>query len=530
MKVLRMVAAPAALAALLLPQVALAQKAGGTIKITHRDSPPSASIHEEATNSTVIPFMSVFNNLVLYDQGKPQNSLDTIVPDLAESWSWNGDNTQLTFKLRQGVKWHDGKPFTAKDVQCTWDMLQGKGEAKLRKNPREIWYQNLDKVTVNGDFEATFHLKRPQPSFLALLASGYSPVYSCHVPQRDMRTKPIGTGPFKVVAFEPNKLIKLEKNKDYWKKGRPYLDGIELPIITNRSTRSLAFVAGDLDLTFPSDITIPMLKDIKAQAPKAVCSLSPMNVSGNLIVNRDAPPFSDERIRRAMALTIDRQAFIDILSEGKSDMGGALLPQPEGVWGMPREMLEKIPGYGKDIAGNREAARRLMREAGYGPEKRLPVKVATRNIAIYRDPAVILIDQLREIYIDGELDVVETAVWYSKITRKDFSVGMNLTGSGVDEPDQQFFENYACGAERNYTNYCNKEIEALFDKQSMEADVEKRKPIVWEIDRKLQEDVARPIIYHERSGTCWHPYLKGYTEMVNSVYNGYRFEDLWLDK
>ena len=144
---------------------ALAQKSGGIAKIYHRDSPPSASIHEEATNSTNIPFMPVYNNLVLFDQQAPQNSPDTIVPELAESWSWNAANTELTFKLRQGVKWHDGKPFTARDVQCTWDMLQEKNaELKLRKNPRQGWYHNLDRVSANGDYEATFHLKRPQPS------------------------------------------------------------------------------------------------------------------------------------------------------------------------------------------------------------------------------------------------------------------------------------------------------------------------------------------------------------------------------
>ena len=149
---------------------------------------------------------------------------------------------------------------------------------------------------------------------------------------------------------------------------------------------------------------------------------------------------------------------------------------------------------------NREEARKLMQKAGYGPDKRLAIKIATRNIPIYRDPAIILIDQLKSIYIDGELDVVETAQWFPKVARKDYSLGLNLTGNAVDDPDQSFYENYACGSERNYTGYCNKEIEKLFDQQSAETDVAKRKKLVWEIDKKLQEDVARPIIFHSRSG------------------------------
>ncbi|MFO1087555.1 MAG: ABC transporter substrate-binding protein, partial [Reyranellaceae bacterium] len=184
-----------------------AQKLGGTLKISHRDNPPSASIHEESTISVNQPFMAVFNNLVFFDPAKKLNSPDDIVPELAESWSWNDDKTQLTFKLRQGVKWHDGKPFTSADVKCTWDAVMGKGDEKLdiiRKSPRRVWYINLQDVTTKGDHEVTFKLGRPQPSFLSMLAAGYSPVYACHVPGRDMRSKPIGTGPFKVAEFKRN--------------------------------------------------------------------------------------------------------------------------------------------------------------------------------------------------------------------------------------------------------------------------------------------------------------------------------------
>jgi len=509
---------------------AYAQKQGGILKMDHRDSPASASIHEEATYSVNIPFMGVFNNLVMYKQDAPQNSLDTVVPDLASSWSWNADHTKLSFKLRNGVKWHDGKPFTSKDVKCTFDLLQGKGTAKFRKNPRQAWYENLKEVATNGDFEATFVLQRAQPSLLALLASGYTPIYPCHVSPAEMRTHPIGTGPFKFVEFKTNESIKLTRNKDYWKKGRPYLDGIEYTIMRNRSTAALAFIAGKLDMNFPTNLTVAMVKDVRKQLPQAVCQIAPTNVSTNLIVNHDKPPFDNADIRKAMGLSFDRKAFVDILFEGEGDIGAAMLPPPAGVWGMPTEMLQTISGYGPDVKKNRDEARKLMQKAGYGPDKRLKMKVSTRNIPVYRDPAVILIDQLKEIYIDAELEVVETANWHAKVARKDFAVGLNLTGSAVDDPDQNFYENYACNSERNYTKYCNKDLEKLFDQQSMETNVEKRKKLVWQIDKTLQEDGARPIIVHSRAGTCWQPYVKGMTVMVNSSYNGFRYEDVWLDK
>src|SRR5215213_9385650 len=139
-----------------------AQKYGGTLTIQHWDSPASMSIHEATSYSVIVPMMGVFNNLVLFRQDKEQNSMDNIVPDLAESWSWSEDGKELTFKLRQGVKWHDGKPFTAADVKCTFDLLLGKAKEKLRLNAREAWWTNLNEVTADNEHQATFHLKQPQ--------------------------------------------------------------------------------------------------------------------------------------------------------------------------------------------------------------------------------------------------------------------------------------------------------------------------------------------------------------------------------
>ena len=527
---LRVLAAAGSLSlALVFADAALAQKSGGILKISHFDSPASMSIHEESTAATLRPMMGVFNNLVMYKQDVPQNSMRSIVPDLATSWSSNEEGTELTFPLRQGVKWHDGKPFTAQDVKCTWDLLSGKASEKLRINPRKSWYSNVEEVTANGDYEVTFRLKRPQPALLALLASGWSPIYPCHVSPRDMRSRPIGTGPFKFVEFKPNEVIRVTRNPDYWKEGRPYLDGIEWTIIKDVSTRNLAFIAGKVDMYSPHTMTIPILKDIKSQVPRAICEVAPTNVNRTLIINREKPPFDNADLRRAMSLSLDRKAFIDIITDGQGDIGGTMLPAPEGVWSMPPELLKTLPGYDPDVAKNRAAARDIMRKLGYGPDKRLAVTVSTRNLPGYRDPAVIMIDQFKEINIDGQLEAIDTTQWYPKIMRKDFTVGLNVSESAVDDPDQQFYENYVCPAERNYTGYCSPEVDRLVDQQSAESDKEKRKQLVWEIEKRLAQDGARPVIFYPRQATCRYPQVKGMTMMVNSIYNGYRYEDLWLD-
>ena len=291
----------------------------------------------------------------------------------------------------------------------------------------------------------------------------------------------------------------------------------------------MAFTAGKYDLTFAGTLTIPLMRDVKSQMPEAVCESPPGSVSVNLIVNRDVPPFDNAELRRAMALSFDRQAFIDILTEGQGTIGGVLQPPPAGSWGMPREVLETLPGYARDVQKNRREAREIMRKLGYGADKRLKVKVSTRDIPPFRDPAVILIDQLKEVYIDGELETTDTTAWFPKVMRRDFIVGLTLTPGFVDDPDPTFYANYVCGAEANYNGYCNPELDKLVDQQSTESDIQKRKKLVWEIERKLAEDGARPIIFYGRGATCRQPYVKGLTLAANSIFNGWRMEDVWLD-
>jgi peptide/nickel transport system substrate-binding protein len=110
--------------------------------------------------------------------------------------------------------------------------------------------------------------------------------------------------------------------------------------------------------------------------------------------------------------------------------------------------------------------------------------------------------------------------------RKDYTVGLKIAESGLDDPDAQFYENYACSAPRNYTDYCNPEIDKLVDRQSAETDMGKRKQVVWEIEKKLAADDARPVLFYPRGAVCRTPELKGLTLMVSSIYNGQRFEDL----
>ena len=176
------------------------------------------------------------------------------------------------------------------------------------------------------------------------------------------------------------------------------------------STAILAFASGKFDMIWPYSLTVPLLKEVQTQMPQAICEMTSSGGNRHLLINRDKPPFDNPDLRRAMALSLDRKAFIDILDQGQGDIGGVLQPPPDGLWGMPPELLKELPGYDPDVEKNRAEAQQIMQKLGYGSDKSLPIKVSTRDLPSFRDPAVLLIDQLKQIYIDGELEIIDTQI------------------------------------------------------------------------------------------------------------------------
>src|SRR3989454_6558243 len=208
-------------------------KRGGILNAMLGEDPPGFSIHEVATISGLWPVMPCYSNLVLFDQLKAYETADTVLPELAEKWSWQDNYRNLVFFLRRGVKWHDGQPFTSRDVKYTFDVVREAADApaKLRLNPRKDWYANIDAIEAADPHTVVFHLKRPQPSLLLMLASGYSPVYPAHVPLAELRTRCVGTGPFKFKEWKRGESVEYVKNTEYFVRGRPYMDGIRYLVI-----------------------------------------------------------------------------------------------------------------------------------------------------------------------------------------------------------------------------------------------------------------------------------------------------------
>ena len=527
---LSLVAVATALLLLVVGATAQAPKYGGVLVTSPLSATPSLSVHEESTVATTQQASPCFNNLVYYDPAKKQESVDTIIPELAEKWSWQDNHRNLVFFLRKDVKWHDGKPFTSQDVKYTFDAVRGApdAKAKLKVNPRKLWYENIEAIETPDAYTVVFRLKRPQPSLLPMLASGYSPVLPAHVPLAEFKNKCIGTGPFKLKENKPGESIEYVKNPDYFIKGRPYLDGIKFVIIRDRSTQIAALQSGQLDVA-GSGWNKTNAENAKSGAPKLVVLEADSNVNDNVLVNFKRAPYSDVRVRRAINLALDRKAYLIGPRQGAATFGGALLPKPAGVWGLAPAEVAKLPGMG-DPVKQRVEAKKLLADAGFGPANPMKLVVSTRALAIYVDTASWMVDQLQQVGIEATLEQIETGVWHPKMTRLEYQVALNVTGIGIDDPDAQLFENYRCGSQRNFSGYCSEEIDRLMVEQSQTLDRAKRLALVNEIDRKLQADAARPILGWGKQHWAHWPYVKGWILHENSIYNVSRRQDVWLDK
>ena len=322
------------------------RRGGVLTSMVAEDPPQGFNVHESSTISVVWPSSPCFSNLVIFDPAKRLETAEGLLPELAEKWSWQDNYRNLVFFLRKNVKWHDGQPFTSRDVKFTFDLVREAPDSaqKLRVNPRKDWYSNVEAIEAADPHTVVFRLKRPQPGFLTLLASGQSPIFPAHVPIVEQRMKCVGTGPFRLKEWRRNEYVEYVRNPDYFVPGRPYLDGLRYVIITERGTRALALQAGRIDVASPGDITVNIAGQIKTAVPSMVVQEVGSGVVNNILMSHTKPPFYDPKLRRAVSLALDRAAFIKSVANGGGMIGGAMAPPPIGSWGITQKDLTAIQG------------------------------------------------------------------------------------------------------------------------------------------------------------------------------------------
>ncbi|MBI2888234.1 MAG: hypothetical protein HYY02_13660 [Chloroflexi bacterium] len=497
-------------------------KRGGVLMLLFPQSgdPPTFDMHQESSNTDAAA--PVYDNLIMFDPARPGE----IVPDLAESWELAPDGRSYLFRLRRGVRFQNGNPFTAADVKFTLERVINPPRGV--NSPRKDAFPHVAGIETPDDYAVRILLKRPTPSLLPNLASGWMSMYDKEwieakgheAPKKEL----MGTGPFKLKEYIRGTSLEYERNQDYWRKDRPYLDGIKMLIVPDQGTRGAAFRTGQVMMDGPNTLDFQKLKQEMGDQLNFQ-TIGGMGGIGFLHVNPSRKPFDDVRVREAINLVIDRDASIKVLAQGDADIGGFL--PPSGAWTLSQEELRKLPGYAKDKTAEAEQAKRLMVEAGYAEGFKTNIFVRNRQPLI--DASTFAVDQLRKLNITAEIKPQETARSYELSERGDFDMLVWGYGFALDDPDAIYSEHYLCNSFRNYARLCFPDIDALFERQSQEVDPAKRKALVLELERKAVPTAMKMVFGWSRARNVTWRYVKNYT-LHPSSYNNTRFRDVWLDK
>ena len=503
-------------------------KKGGRIARAQAGDPVTFDQHGQSTNLVNRVAAPLFNTLVQFDPKDSDEKSSSIIPDLADSWEVSKDGLSYTFKLKQGVKFHDGTPFVAGDVKASLErqITPPKGLVPPRKDQLTV----IKSMETPDDFTLKLTMSRPSSplSMLPILGQGWMSIYA----QKDMandkfdwKNKANGTGPYRDMKYERGVKVTMERNKDYHVKDRPYLDGLDIYLMPQDSSRDAAFQAGQLHML--ESMSVGSAASVKAAAgDKAVWNRRSSLGFSVMNYNTSKAPWNDERVRRAVNLAINREDAVKIVSKGEGVFGGYLLPG--GEWALPEAEIRKIPGYEQQGPNSVADAKKLLDAAGV--KDGLNVTILVRQAA-YEDLCLFTGDQLAKLGMKSKQDIVETAVAYDRMNKRDFDLTPWGHGVSLDDPDALWQEFYIKGAPRNYSELSTPEIEAAFLKQSVELDPVKRKALVADLQKVSLPALGKSIYYWSTAQSLYYKSVQGWVQHVSGGggYNNMKYQDIWLN-
>lgn len=498
---------------------------GGQLRVAIAGDPPTLDMHQEQTFKVLIPLSTCYNTLLRFDpHGFPK-----IIGDLAESWTVSEDHKTYTFKIYQSVKFHDGDELTAADVVASFNKIifPPKGVDSRRRS----YFRMVQSVEQIDRYTLAFHLHYPSGSFLSFVAHPSMLIYAKKYLDKDMhwyKRNVNGTGPFKFKEWVRGSYLEVERFDDYFRKPYPYLDGAKYYMIKDLSARAKSVRSGRTDVEFrglpPAEVAAikkQMGDRVVARYPKAM-------IHWGVMLNPDHKPFDDVRVRKALSLAIDRYDMAKVLRplSGLETVGGLI--HPDAPWALSTEELQQLPGFNPDHEANIKEAKRLLTEAGF-PDG---FKMSLMNRAVklpYIDFGVYLISAWKQIGIDAEHRLEESASWSKARRTRDFEVAVDPMGSSAAGDPDEIMERFTTTASQNYSRFSEPEADKLFEMQKVEIDPDKRIQQVKEMQKRILEDAWWiPGLWWTRIEVR-SARIKNY-EPHHSHWMNRRLEDVWLAK
>jgi peptide/nickel transport system substrate-binding protein len=496
---------------------------GGVLLAAIAADAPSLDPHQESTFATIQPTAPLYSTLLQIDP----YSYPNVIGDLATEWNIAPDGLTYTFKLRQGVRFHDGSPLTSADVKASYDKILWPPPGV--RSPRKVYYPAVASVEAPDPSTIVFKLKFPSASLLSNLASPWNVIQPKKYLDKDpnyFKNNAVGSGPFKLKSYTRGSTFEGERNPDYFVKDRPYLDGYKFFISTETSVRAAAIRSGRAYIEF-RDLPNSEVEAIKRQlGDKVVVQSTPFVIQFGVAINNNVKPFNDVRVRKALTLGIDRYTGGKVLYPltGLKDVGAQTRPGTE--WAIPQAELEKFPGFWRDAEKSRAEARRLLAEAGYPNGFKVVLK--NRNVKLpYQDWGVYVIQEWRKIGIEAEHRPLESATWFSEGRDKgNFELMVQPAGAFIDDPDQ-LLNPTVTGSPQNWGRYANPAIDDLYQRQARVLDPAERRKLVIELQKIVLENAYyMPGLWWSRNVVHWAK-VKNYMAPP-SHFTNQKLQDVWL--
>ena len=511
------------------PAMAETPKRGGTLKFVVPAEPPSFDGHREVTFALIHPIAPFYSVLTRVNPDNPSSPTDFVCDLCTEMPTPTNGGKTYTFKIRKGVKFHDGSTLTAQDVKATFDRIVNPPEGVA--SARKAFFSMVKSITAPDDETLVFDLKYPSGAFIPALSTPYNFVYSKKILDQDQHwyeKNVMGSGPFKFAGREAGAVIRGERNTDYYLAGKPYLDGFEAIFAKKQSLRVQAVRGNRAAIEFRGfppksrdDLKKALGDDITVQESDWNCVLlvSP---------NHTKKPFDDARVRRALSLAIDRWGGSQYLSKIAivKTVGGVVFPNHPLA--ATKEELQKLAGYWPDIGKSRAEAKRLLKEAGV---PNLKLKFHNRGVdQPYKIVGTWLIDQWRQVGIEAEQWVQPTGPFYATLRKKkDFDVSMDFNCQSVVNPlldISKFISDDIAG--NNYGGYQDRELDKLFDQMNRSGDPAEQRRLMRIFEKRALDEQANTLV------TVWwyriiphRSYVKGW-KISPSHYLNQDLGNVWL--
>jgi peptide/nickel transport system substrate-binding protein len=503
-------------------------KRGGVLRYGITNRLPHFDMHQSGTINSLGAQGCMYDNLIRRD---PRDSGKTIVPDLAHGWEIAKDAKTYTFHLRKGVLFSDGAEMTSDDIKATYDRIR-KPPAGV-SIPRSTLFTTVEEITVPDKYTVQFKLSQARSVnfMMSSFASGWNTILRKKTLEdngynlRKVSDIP-GTGPYRSSRRVENEVWVMERNKDYWNTGLPYLDGIEFyNLIPFSPELGSSVLAGRIDY---GRICDPVSgRKAKATPGMSVAQFYQSVIQGTWF-NTKHKPFDDPRARRAFHLAFDRPTLVDVVKDITPQMVGGFI-YPFSEFATPIDQLRKRIGYQDDPDAAVKEAKALM--ASYGPVGR-PLDFLVRDVASYRIWSQAIQAMLQDtLGVDVKLRTVVESVWFDDIKSGNFDLAIGAVVSTLLDPSDYFNAWYRTAGSQNYSGWSNQKFDVLADQVDSEIDPAKRMAAIRQCEDIMEQDPPMLPVSWENIVDIYYNYVKGHNPKdYFGVYDCVRFDTFWMDK